>query len=708
MNASDGIDRCHASDGEGASVLLRQITELSCARAEQECRARELIDEAEQFRAVAECTYDVEWWIAPEGQLVWINQAVQRLTGYSVAECLAMPDFPALLVHDEDRARILQAFRDTAQGMSGNDLPFRMRRVDGQFVWVAASWRPMCIRGGRYLGHRFSIRDISDRKLAEERLIQQGKLLASLLANIPSGIFWKGRDFTYRGCNEAFARSAGVERPEDIVGRSDYELAWEPNQADYFRACDRQVMEEARPMYNIQEPERQADGRQAILLTSKVPLLDADGRVWGILGIDTDISELKRAEAELREMKTQLESRVEERTTALAETNRRLQVEIAERLRAEVALRASQERYRLISELTSDYAYSLTRATDGTWQIEWCSDAFTRITGGRAPQLDQTGGWEGLLQPEDAAIMERRWERLQAGRSVTTEYRIITPEGRCCWLQDQARPLWSQEARHVHRILGAAQDVTDRKQAEEQARRHQDSLAHASRLGMLGELTGQLAHELNQPLCTIVGNAQTARRLFGLPEPDVTELRNALDDIVAAGKHAGEVIRRLRSLVSQRESQLAVLNLERLLDEVAGFVESDARRHGAMVRFQIAPSLPLVRGDSIQLQQVVLNLVRNGLEAMVDTDANLRELTLHAARRGRDVLIGVADRGVGLSAETARARVRAVLYDEVLRLGIGALDQPVDRRGPRRSVVGRTQPGWWHHVLAGAACHPGA
>jgi len=211
-----------------------------------------------------------------------------------VAECLAMTDFPASLVCEEDREQILEAFAGAAKGSSGNDLPFRIRRADAGLVWVAVSWQPIGTASGRCLGYRASIRDISDRKRTEERVIQQSKLLAGLLANIPSGVFWKGRDFRYQGCNESFARSAGMNRPEDIVGRTDYELAWDHDQADYFRACDRQVMEENRPMYNIQETERQADGRQAILLTSKVPLLDAAGRGWGLLGIATDISELKR------------------------------------------------------------------------------------------------------------------------------------------------------------------------------------------------------------------------------------------------------------------------------------------------------------------------------------------------------------------------------------------------------------------------------
>jgi two-component system sensor kinase FixL len=670
--ASKG-ETAHADESENkeVSLLRRQVAELSRDLAEQRCHAQKLANEVEQFRAVAECTYDVECWVSPSGRLVWVNQAVRRMTGYSPTECLAMSDFPALLVYAEDRERTVQAFQGAAQGSSGNDLPFRIRRKDGGVVWVAASWQPMCTPNNRYLGHRLSIRDISDRKLAEQRVTQQGRLLAGLLANIPSGVFWKGRDFKYQGCNEAFARAAGVQRPEDIVGRSDYDLAWDRDQADYFRACDRQVMEESQPMYNIQETERQADGRQAILLTSKVPLLDAEGRVWGLLGIDTDISELKHVEAELRQIKTELESRVEERTAALADANCQLTIEIAERSRAEAALHGSQERYRLISELTSDYAYALSCTGDGVWQIEWCSDAFTRITEGMSPRLDRTGSWEGLLHPEDAAIMEQRWQRLRSGRSVTTDYRIITKDGRHRWLRDRARPLQNETKEGVRRILGAARDITDRKQAEEEIRRHQDALAHVSRLSMMGELTGQLAHELNQPLCTVVGNAQTARRLLGLPMPDMAELRSALDDIVAAGKHAGEVIRRLRSLVRQQESQLTVLNLDRLIEGVAGFVETDARRHGALVQFDIAGDLPAVRGDSIQLQQVILNLVRNGLEAMVSTDSEVRKLILRVHRRGHEVLIGIADRGLGLSAEMIKRAFEPFYTTKPTGLGLG-------------------------------------
>ncbi|MBN1489003.1 MAG: PAS domain S-box protein [Phycisphaerae bacterium] len=511
----------------------------------------------------------------------------------------------------------------------------------------------------------------SDRRQTQQA--EERHLLTHIIAHIPSGVFWKDRDFRYLGCNEAFARSAGVARPDDIVGKTDYELAWEKEQADYFRTCDRRVMEEDRPLLNIEEVERQADGRQAILLTSKVPLHAADGQVCGVLGIDTDISELKRVEAELRQIRSELESRVRERTADLARANETLQGEVAERKRAEEALRVSQEQYRLVSELTSDYAYAFHADADGFCRVEWVTGAFTRITGHDASQLAGRGGWTQIVHPDDLPVVERRGQGLFAGRTMVTEFRIVGRDGRIWWLRDHARPIWHEAEHRTVRILGAAQDITERKQAEEESQRHQAALAHVARLSTMGELSAQLAHELNQPLCTIVGNAQTAQRLLSSASLDREELREALGDIVSAGKHAGEVIRRLRAFLREQQPQFVMLNVERVVEEVADFIEADARQHGRRVRFAVAPDLPVVRGDPIQLQQVLLNLVRNGLEAMREASEAAGELIVHVRRRdeSNEVVIGVSDTGAGLPGENTETIFEPFFTTKAAGLGLG-------------------------------------
>jgi C4-dicarboxylate-specific signal transduction histidine kinase len=260
---------------------------------------------------------------------------------------------------------------------------------------------------------------------------------------------------------------------------------------------------------------------------------------------------------------------------------------------------------------------------------------------------------------------------LLSGRSIISELRVMASDGRVRWLRDHARPLWDDAAARVVRIFGAAQDITDRREAEEEARRHQSALAQVARLSTMGEMAAQLAHELNQPLCTMIGNAQTAQRLLGADQPDLAEVRDALSDIVTFGGHAAGVIRRLRDFLRQQQPQPMVLNVQRMIEEIAGFIEADARQHDARVRFDIADDLPTMRGDPIQLQQVLLNLARNGLEAMDGLQAAARELVVSAHAAPAGVVIRVSDRGPGLAPDMADRAFEPFFTTKPGGLGLG-------------------------------------
>ena len=142
-------------------------------RAEEERR-----QSAERFRAIADYTYDWENWIGVDGKLLWVNPAVERITGYSVGECMAMPDFPIPIVAEADRETVARQIREAVQGSSRNDFEFRVRHKDGHLAWVAASWQPIYDSRGARLGHRSSIRDIAERKQAEEALRRSEAYLA--------------------------------------------------------------------------------------------------------------------------------------------------------------------------------------------------------------------------------------------------------------------------------------------------------------------------------------------------------------------------------------------------------------------------------------------------------------------------------------------------------------------------------------------------
>ncbi|MEM9458868.1 MAG: ATP-binding protein [Myxococcota bacterium] len=153
---------------------------------------------------------------------------------------------------------------------------------------------------------------------------EQLSVLRNIIDNIPYAVFWKDQESVYLGCNEKFARVAGLRHAHEIVGKTDYDLAWKRQEADFFRKIDREVMHKGRPILDIEEPQRQADGRESILLTSKVPLRDADGRVRGILGIYTDITARKQMEQALREAKEQAEAATRAQSDFLANVSHEL------------------------------------------------------------------------------------------------------------------------------------------------------------------------------------------------------------------------------------------------------------------------------------------------------------------------------------------------------------------------------------------------
>ncbi len=197
-------------------------------------------------------------------------------------------------------------------------------------------------------------------------------------------------------------------------------------------------------------------------------------------------------------------------------------------------------------------------------------------------------------------------------------------------------------------MLGVSQDVTQQKQAERQLEQQRSELAHISRAVVLGELSGSLAHELNQPLAAILSNAQAAQRFLAKDPPDLGEVRDILSDIVTEDRRAGEVIRRLRALLKGGDPRREPLAVGDVIEEVLALARSDLIGRGVAVHRDFAGGLPPLPGDRVQLQQVLLNLILNGCDAMAETPPAGRTLTVATARDGAMVRVSVSDRGCGL------------------------------------------------------------
>ena len=198
-------------------------------------------------------------------------------------------------------------------------------------------------------------------------------------------------------------------------------------------------------------------------------------------------------------------------------------------------------------------------------------------------------------------------------------------------------------------ILETNNDISERKQAEEALRNAQAELAHVTRVSTLGELTASIAHEVNQPLAAIVTNGEVSLRWLDRAEPDMNEVRVAVGDMVGSARRASEVIQRLRRLYKRVEPRKEHLEIDKVVSEAVSLLQGELRSQGVSLRLEIPPALPQVSGDPVQLQQVVINLAVNGIDAMADIGDRQRELMVRARQEGVEIIVEVKNSGTGIN-----------------------------------------------------------
>jgi len=339
--------------------------------------------------------------------------------------------------------------------------------------------------------------------------------------------------------------------------------------------------------------------------------------------------------------------------------------EVLKASRLEGELRVADNRLALAADAASLGFWSWDVARDEVWM----TPRGRALRGfGLEERLD-SARFMSVVHAKDREGLRRVLEAALARRGeFDHEYRIVPPGGEVRWiaLHGAAGP---DPADGRLRVQGVSIDVSARKQAEEEARRRQNELAHLSRVTMLGELSGSLAHELNQPLTAILSNAQAAQRFLEKGEFD--EIRDILADIVDEDRHAGEVIRRLRLLLRKGEVQFEPIEPAALVDDVVKLMRSDLVAHGVRMTTEIPGALPHVRGDRVQVQQVLVNLVSNACDAMSSREAEERLLTLSIHPDGPAVRVSVADAGCGLAAEEVERIFEPFVTTKSLGMGLG-------------------------------------
>jgi PAS domain S-box-containing protein len=347
--------------------------------------------------------------------------------------------------------------------------------------------------------------------------------------------------------------------------------------------------------------------------------------------------------------------------------------EITESKLVEEALRESVERFRQVAEIAGEFIWEV----DANGRYTYASPSVEKILGYTADELVGKKHFYDLFEPSLREHQKAAVFRLFAERQTFRDspHATLTKSGKLVFLETSGSPMLDA-AGNLIGYRGADTDITKRKQHETEVHRSRAEIAHLSRVAMLGELSGSLAHELNQPLTAILSNAQAAQRFLAEESPDLTEVREILKDIVAEDQRAGEVIRRLRLLLKKGEYQQAPLDVNEVVQDVLKLIRNELLNLNIALHTDFADHLPLIMGDRVQLQQVLLNLIMNAGDAMANVPFAERRLTVQTALVDRHVRVSVADRGMGIPPDVLEQMFVPFFTTKATGLGLGL---PVSR-----------------------------
>ena len=315
-----------------------------------------------------------------------------------------------------------------------------------------------------------------------------------------------------------------------------------------------------------------------------------------------------------------------------------LLIERRSRLRMAMALEESQKRMTLAARA----------AKLSVWMWEVARDKIRPAARSSQSVSERPVAFEDVLaraHPADRADIERVVNRaLATGEEIDVEYRTIADDGDVRWVAVRG----ASENGDGRQLFGVAIDITERKRAELRAVQDRNALRHMTRVSMLGQLSASIAHQLNQPLAAILGNAEAARKMLARAKVDLVELREICDDIVTEDNRAAEVIRRLGALYKRGDMKLEALDLNALIRETLELLRAELLIRHVTPIVDLSESLPVIDGGSVQLQQVLLNLVLNAADAMIEKKVDERILTIRTEADGAEVRLCVIDNGFGI------------------------------------------------------------
>jgi PAS domain S-box-containing protein len=617
-------------------------------------RAEEALRESEQrWRNLTEALPQLVWGAGRDGGCDYFSTQWTTYTGIPESKLLGWAWMEAL--HSDDREPTRQFWTESVAGRQPYDVEYRIRRTDGTYGWFKTRGTPIRDTEGRIVKWFGTCTDISDRKRAEQELRERELELRQARDLLEIKVMERTKELRR---NEAYLPEAQKLSKTGSFGWNVFggEIYWSE---ETFRIFEYGPATRPRLQLVLERthPEDRVRVQQAIDRASQdAKNFDIEHRLLMSDGSVKHVHVVGHLLETGQPGKTELVGAI---------------TDITERKRAEVALRQTEEYLEDAQRLS--HTGSWARVPDTGAMRYWSAECY-RVLG-----FEPLGGpppFETFLQhvhPDDRAKVRAAAENAARAKvDYELDYRIVHPGGNIRDIHTIAHPVLSP-SRDVVEFVGTVMDVTERRQAEkerERLRQVQADLAHISRATTMGELTASLAHEINQPITAAATDARTCLRWLAREQPDIGEARESAARMVNAVTRAADIISRLRQLFKKGAPQTSLVDVSEVIQEMVVLLRSEASRHSVSIVTELSEDLPRVVADRVQLQQVLMNLMLNGIEAMQDTSGG--QLTIRSLRgEGGQLLISVSDTGTGLPPDQADQIFNAFFSTKAQGTGMG-------------------------------------
>jgi PAS domain S-box-containing protein len=640
-----------ARDPSGGIEFFGAVTDVTVAReVEGKLRRSEAyLDEAQRLSHTSSWAWDVR-----RREFAYRSLGVYHIFGFDPEKGPVSLQAFRDRIHPEDRGRNIEAALRAIREKKAFEVTFRIVLPDGSIKRVRSVGHAVINSDGdvtELIGthmdvtEQFGVKEKLQRAFDEIRKSEDR--LRLVIDTIPTLVWRAGVDGVPDFLNQPALDYTGLTPDQTETG---WPRAFHPDDKKGMLVKWSAIRTSGMPG-ELEARLRRFDGEYRWFLFRAVPLRDESGNIVKWYGSSTDIEDRKRTENALRQSEAYLAQ--------------------AQRL-----------------SLTGTFGWRV-----ATGENTWSTETF-RIFG-----YDETSSATidmvlARTHPEDRAAVRKSIDRASIDQNdYDHAYRLMMPDGSVKHVRAVARA--TRDASGGIEFVGAVTDVTATKRAEEKLHKAQAELAHVTRVTALGELTASIAHEVNQPLAAVVANAEACLRWLDRETPDLVAARRSAEWVIDDGNRASEVVRRVRALANKTNVEKVRLDLNNVVRDVMVLVQRELTSHRVSVRMELAP-LPPILGDRVQLQQVIINLIMNGIEAMQPVTDRPRELAIRSGQNEtRQAFVSVTDCGIGIAADDASQLFNAFFTTKSSGLGMGLsiCRSIVEAHGGRLSVSGNEGPG---------------